>query len=219
MEKEFECNVVGGYLSNEEELRHLIMNAFFRRKGVKVWDCRPEDCPDPIIIHSNKTVPLAGDFIYEFKGQYKVVELKLVQLYCKKRYNKYIQTRHKIFITLPQYNLISRGHGYLVVVSEPPRERIEVYGTRTNSKENCEKDLSEFRSRLANEHLFYEGAIVDQKIIRKFLGHWTFKLVGHTEIMTPNFNKVWQLAVSKFRVGLSNLGQTIVKRLTWRAFY
>ncbi|NVM53102.1 MAG: hypothetical protein HWN66_05320 [Candidatus Helarchaeota archaeon] len=219
MEKEFECNLIGKYLSNEKELRHLIMNIFFRRKEVKVWDCRPEDCPDPIIIDGNKTRPLAGDFIYEFRGQYKVVELKLIQLYCKKRRGIYIQTRNKIYITLPQYNLISRGHGYLVVVAEPPRKRIEVYGTRTHSKKDCKEDLIEYRSRLADEHLLYEGVIVDQKIIKKFLDYWRFRLVGHTEIMTPNFNKVWQLAVSKFLVGLSNLGQTIAKRLTWRAFY
>ncbi|NVM30456.1 MAG: hypothetical protein HWN65_16565 [Candidatus Helarchaeota archaeon] len=158
------------YFVSEEHLRRVVMNALIN-KGVTVWDSRPEKTNEPIIVDGIPMKIAVGDIPFFWKGHYYVIELKLYTLGTKvdSHQNQFRIQRRPIRLSDSQSDLLLKGGGLLMVVTEPHPKFAGRSGIKGVTRAECNKGLNQYRELIGKNRLFYECYLLSQN---QFQSYW-----------------------------------------------
>ena len=120
------CKLEKPYISFEEEVRCLVMNALVGRNA-KVWDCRPSLCNDPIWIEGLMVEIRAGDIPFSWKGELGICELKFLKVMPSSRTARPSLFLKGFGLRNLQHEFMKRGRGVLVLVAEPTPKFLDWY--------------------------------------------------------------------------------------------
>ncbi len=141
------------YIFDEEYLRNLII-FLLKTIGITVWDCRPENCSEFVMIDNVPLKSTVGDFIYRLNGIHKVGEVKFFGRFCQRGR---VEIRRN-YLTEPQLSIFENNTGIGIFVAEPYPDEM-----KWKREIQCKESLKEIREMLGRSRLPYEVIIINQE--------------------------------------------------------
>ncbi len=179
------------YLLLEEDLRSIVINLLKDESGMRVWDCSPGKCVEPLKIKGVTLGLAVGDFLFFWNNHYYLGELKLELFRCGAIGGEYYAKKAGSLILDTQIKILLDGPGLLLVVSEPLPTTYNIDVIKGEDKTICNKILEQkLRIPLGNNEVPYEVFIMNQEMFKIY---WK----SYLKNLSPSRLKRWYFSVKK----------------------